>query len=72
MLICSELFEARRVADLLGRANVVLSPAWNTDTASYDLLIQSVGFELRSIIAIAKQRPLLGLPRVGTLAGSAR
>ncbi|MCL4761453.1 MAG: hypothetical protein KJ018_06645 [Burkholderiales bacterium] len=53
VLICSELIEARRVADLLGRVNVVLCPAWNTDTASYDHFIQSVGFELHSIIAIA-------------------
>lgn len=53
VLICSELFEARRIADLLGRVNVVLCPAWNTDTASYDHLIQSVGFELHAIIAIA-------------------
>lgn len=53
VLICSELLEARRIADLLGRVNVVLCPAWNTDTASYDHLIQSVGFELHSIIAIA-------------------
>lgn len=53
VLICSELFEARRVADLLGRVDVVLCPAWNTDTASYDHLIQSVGFQLHSIIAIA-------------------
>ncbi len=53
VLICSELFEARRVADLLGRVNVVLCPAWNTDTASYDHLVQSVGFMLHSIIAIA-------------------
>lgn len=53
VLICSELFEARRVADLLGRVNVVLCPSWNSDTASYDHLIQSVGFELHAIIAIA-------------------
>jgi hypothetical protein len=53
VLICSELIEARRVADLLGRANVVLCPAWNTDTASYDHLIQSVGFQLHAFIAIA-------------------
>ncbi|QOJ32869.1 MAG: RNA-directed DNA polymerase [Gammaproteobacteria bacterium] len=53
VLICSELLEARRVADLLGRINVVLCPAWNTDTSSYDHLIQSVGFQLHSIIAIA-------------------
>lgn len=53
VLICSELIEARRVADLLGRIDVVLCPAWNTDTSSYDHLIQSVGFQLHSIIAIA-------------------
>lgn len=53
VLICSELIEARRVADLLGRVQVVLCPAWNPDTASYDHLIQSVGFQLHSVIAIA-------------------
>ena len=53
VLICSELLEARRVADLLGRVNLVLCPAWNIDTSSYDHLIQSVGFQLHSVIAIA-------------------
>jgi len=53
VLICSELIEARRIADLLGRVDVVLCPAWNTDTSSYDHLIQSAGFQLHSIIAIA-------------------
>lgn len=53
VLICSELIETRRVADLLGRADVVLCPAWNQDTSSYDHLIQSAGFQLHSIIAIA-------------------
>jgi hypothetical protein len=53
VLICSELIEARRIADLLGRVNVVLCPAWNQDTSSYDHLIQSVGFQLFSIIAVA-------------------
>jgi len=53
VLICSELIEARRVADLLGRVDVVLCPAWNPDTSSYDHLIQSAGFQLHSIIAIA-------------------
>ena len=53
VLIRSELIEARCVADLLGRVDVVLCPAWNTDTSSYDHLIQSVGFQLHIIIAIA-------------------
>jgi hypothetical protein len=53
VLICSELIETRRVADLLGRAQLVLCPAWNPDTASYDHLIQSAGFQLHAVIAIA-------------------
>lgn len=53
VLICSELLEVRRIADLLGRVDVVLCPAWNRDTSSYDHLIQSAGFQLHSIIAIA-------------------
>ena len=52
-LICSELIEAGRVADLLGRVELILCPAWNTDTASYDHLIQSVGFQLHAIVAVA-------------------
>lgn len=53
VLICSELIEARRIADLVGRADVVLCPAWNIDTSSYDHLVQSAGFQLHAIIAIA-------------------
>lgn len=53
VLICSEMIEARRIADLLGRVDVVLCPAWNKDTSSYDHLIQSAGFQLHAIIAIA-------------------
>ena len=53
VLICSEMIEARRVADLVGRADVVLCPAWNPDTSSYDHLIQSAGFQLHAVIAIA-------------------
>jgi hypothetical protein len=53
VLVCSELIEARRVADLLGRVDVVLCPSWNVDTSSYDHLLQSVGFQLHSIVAIA-------------------
>lgn len=53
VLICSELIEARRVADLLGRVELVLGPSWNTDTASYDHLIQSAGLQLHAIMAIA-------------------
>jgi hypothetical protein len=53
VLVCSELIEARRIADLLGRVDVVLCPAWNQDTSSFDHLIQSAGLQLHAIIAIA-------------------
>ncbi len=53
VLICSEMIEARRVSDLLGRVDVVLCPAWNQDTSSYDHLIQSVGFQLHAVVAVA-------------------
>lgn len=53
VLICSELIEARRVADLLARVELLVAPSWNTDTASYDHLIQSVGLQLHSIVGIA-------------------
>lgn len=52
-LICSELFEPTRISDLFGRTDLVLCPAWNTDTASYDHLVQSAGFQLHAVVAIA-------------------
>jgi hypothetical protein len=53
VLVCSEMIEARRVADLLGRVELVVVPSWNVDTASWDHLVQSVGLQLNSIVAIA-------------------
>ena len=53
VLICSELIEAGRISDLVGRVEVVAVPSWNRDTASYDHLIQSAGVQLHSIIAVA-------------------
>ena len=53
VLICSELLESPRVSDLLGRVELVLCPAWNKDTASFDHLLQSAAFQLHSIIAIS-------------------
>jgi hypothetical protein len=52
-LICAELIETCRVADLLGRVELVLVPAWNRDTSSYDHLIQTAGFQLHAVIALA-------------------
>ena len=53
VLICSELIEAARISDLVGRVELVAVPSWNQDTASYDHLIQSAGVQLNAIIAVA-------------------
>ena len=53
VLICSELIETRRVADLLKRVELVVVPAWNRDTASFEHLIQSTGLQLHAIVALA-------------------
>ena len=53
VLICSELIETRRVADLLRRVELVVVPAWNRDTASFEHLIQSTGLQLHAIVALA-------------------
>jgi hypothetical protein len=53
LLICSELLEARRVADLIGRVELVLVPAWNTDTSSYSHLVRSTGLQLGAVVAVA-------------------
>ena len=53
VLICSELMEARQVAGLFGRIELLAVPSWNKDTSSYDHLVQSVGLQLHTIVAIA-------------------
>ena len=53
VLICSELIEAQRVADLHGRVEVLAVPSWNRDTASFDHLIQSIGVQLHAVVAVA-------------------
>ena len=53
VLICSELIETRKVADLLARVEVVAVPSWNKDTFSYDHLMRTAGLQLNAIIGIA-------------------
>ena len=53
VLICSELIETRRVADLLTRVEVVAVPSWNRDTFSYDHLMRTAGLQLNAIVGIA-------------------
>lgn len=53
VLICSELLETSKVATLRDRVEVVLVPAWNQDTTSYDHLVQATGLSLGAVVAVA-------------------
>jgi hypothetical protein len=53
VLICSELLEASKVATLRDRVELVLVPAWNQDTTSYDHLVQATGLSLGAVVAVA-------------------
>ena len=53
VLICSELIQAREVADLAQRVELLVVPASNKDTTSFGHLIQSVGLQLHAVVAIA-------------------
>ena len=52
-LICSEMLEVDTRARLLGRVDLVLVPAWNSDTTSFEYLIHSSALELHSFVAVA-------------------
>jgi predicted amidohydrolase len=52
-LICSELLEVDTRAKLIDWVDFVLIPAWNTDTTSFESLVQASALELHSFIAVA-------------------
>ncbi|MDP2305531.1 MAG: hypothetical protein Q8P18_05850 [Pseudomonadota bacterium] len=52
-LICSELLEVDTRSRLLGKVDLVLVPAWNQDTTSFESLVHSAALELHCFIAVA-------------------
>lgn len=52
-LICSELLEPQALSGLLGRVELVVVPAWNRDTQSYDHMLKSAGLLVHAYIAVA-------------------
>lgn len=52
-LICSELLEVDSRAELLGRVDVVLVPAWNRDQTSFEYALQATSLDLHSFVAVA-------------------
>lgn len=56
VLICSELLEAKEVADLAGRVELVIVPAWNQDTATFDEAIRGAGRLMHAYVALVNNR----------------
>ncbi len=52
-LICSELLDVKRRAELLGRIDFLIVPSWNKDTATFDHTIQTTANDLHAYVAVA-------------------
>jgi hypothetical protein len=52
-LICSELLDIVRRSTLLGRVDVLLVPAWNPDTSTFEHTIQTASNDLHCYVAVA-------------------
>ena len=53
VLICSELLDIRRRGDLPGKTDLVVVPAWNRDTATFDHTVQTTAGDLHCFVAVA-------------------
>lgn len=53
VLICSELLDVRSRGHLLGRIDLLVVPAWNTDTATFDHTLQTTANDLHCYAAVA-------------------
>jgi hypothetical protein len=53
VLICSELLDLTVRTQLLGRIDLLLVPAWNKDTATFDHTIQTVANDLHCYVAVS-------------------
>ena len=52
-LICSELLDVGIRSKLLGRVDLLVVPAWNQDTATFDHTVQTVANDLHCYTAVA-------------------
>jgi hypothetical protein len=52
-LICSELLDVRLRGNLLGRIDLLVVPAWNPDTATFDHTVQTTANDLHCYTAVA-------------------
>ena len=53
LLICSEMLEAPRISKLVGSVELILVPAWNPDTTTFDSLIRGTGRTVHAYVAVS-------------------
>ena len=53
ILICSEMLEVQRSSKMFGGVELVLVPAWNPDTMTFDSLIRGTGRTLHAYVAVS-------------------
>lgn len=54
VLICSEILEADALADMMGRVELLVVPAWNEDTGSFDYVANAAaGLLVHAFVCIA-------------------
>ncbi len=53
ILICSELLDVKLRASLLGQIDVLIVPAWNPDTTTFDHTVQTTANDLHCFVAVA-------------------
>jgi hypothetical protein len=53
ILICSELLDVKLRSGLLGRLDILVIPAWNPDTTTFDHTIQTAANDLHCLAAVA-------------------
>jgi hypothetical protein len=53
VLICSEMLDVERWAQLRGRVDAILVPAWNQDIATFDHTIQTTASDVHCYVAVA-------------------
>ena len=53
VLICSELLEVNARAELLGKIDLLLVPAWNLDTSTFEHMVQTTAMDLHAFVGLA-------------------
>lgn len=56
VLICSDLLDIKKRAELRGKVDLLVVPAWNKDTATYESLVNASAYDIHAYIALCNSR----------------